>query len=65
MDIKKRLITILILIAFQAAGQGVETQKKYSFSDKQNIKAFVASTASLNNFKSYYHALNIYYDLMI
>ena len=65
MDIKKRLITILILIAFQAAGQGVETQKKYSFSDKQNIKAFVASTASLSNFKSHYHALNIYYDLYL
>ena len=65
MDIKKRLITILILIAFQAAGQGVETQKKYSFSEKQNIKAFVASTASLSNFKSHYHALNIYYDLYL
>ena len=65
MDIKKRLITILILIAFQAAGQGVETQKKYSFSDKQDIKDFVASTASLSNFKSHYHALNIYYDLYL
>ena len=65
MDIKKGLITILILIVFQAAGQGVETQKKYSFSDKQNIKAFVASTASLSNFKSHYHALNIYYDLYL
>ena len=40
-------------------------QKKYFFSDKQNIKAFVASTASLSNFKSHYHALNIYYDLYL
>ena len=31
MDIKKRLITILILIAFQAAGQGVETKKIFLF----------------------------------
>ena len=65
MDIKKGLIKILILIAFQAAGQGVEIQKKYSFSDKQDIKAFVTSTASLSNFKSHYHAINIYYDLYL
>ena len=65
MDIKKVLFTLLVFIGFQAAGQGLETQKKYSFADKQDMKDFVASTAAMSNFKSHYHALNIYYDLYL
>ena len=65
MDIKKVLFTLLVFIGFQAAGQGLETQKKYSFADKQDMKVFVASTAAMSNFKSHYHALNIYYDLYL
>ena len=65
MDIKKVLFTLLVFIGFQATGQGLETQKKYSFADKQDMKDFVASTAAMSNFKSHYHALNIYYDLYL
>ena len=49
----------------QSFGQDVETQKKFTFPQSVSIQDFVTNTENLSEFKSYYHSINLYYDLYL
>ena len=66
MGIKKILLVWWLLFpTLQSFGQDVETQKKFAFPQSACIQDFVTNTENLSEFRSYYHSLNLYYDLYI
>jgi len=65
MDIKKILLVCLLMPLLQSFGQDVETQKKFTFPQSVSIQDFVTNTENLSEFKSYYHSINLYYDLYL
>ena len=65
MGIKKILLVWCLFPILQSFGQDIETQKKFAFSQNVCIEDFVTDTENLSEFKSYYHSLNLYYDLYV